>query len=100
VFESPRAHHSFSFIFNQVEPPSSQTTISEPGKTSSRKKNMDWAQYRDHDGRIRNEFGVDAFPTYLVIDPDGFVYKRIVGLNPQMSIVGQLKDTLKTILPE
>jgi hypothetical protein len=35
-----------------------------------------------------------------VIDPDGFIYQRIVGLNPQMSIVGQLKDTLKTILPE
>jgi peroxiredoxin len=63
-------------------------------------KKMDWTQYWDHDGRIRNQFGVDAFPTYLVIDPDGFIYQRIVGLNPQMSIVGQLKDTLKTILPE
>jgi cytochrome c biogenesis protein CcmG/thiol:disulfide interchange protein DsbE len=63
-------------------------------------KKMDWPQYLDHDGRIRNQFGVNAFPTYLVIDPDGFVYKRIVGLNPQMSIVGQLKDTLKAILPE
>jgi thiol-disulfide isomerase/thioredoxin len=63
-------------------------------------KNMDWAQYWDHDGRIRDKFGVNAFPTYLVIDPDGFVYKRIVGLNPQMSVVGQLKDALKVILPE
>jgi thiol-disulfide isomerase/thioredoxin len=63
-------------------------------------KNMDWAQYWDHDGRIRDKFGVNAFPTYLVIDPDGFVYDRIVGLNPQMSVVGRLKDTLKTILPE
>lgn len=62
--------------------------------------NMDWAQYWDHDGEIRKQFGVNAFPTYLVIDPDGFVYDRIVGLNPQMSVVGRLKDTLKVILPE
>ena len=63
-------------------------------------KNMDWAQYWDHDGRVRDKFGVNAFPTYLVIDPDGFVYDRIVGLNPQLTVVGRLKDTLKTILPE
>ena len=69
-------------------------------KTFIAQKNMDWAQYWDHDGRIRGKFGVNAFPTYLVIDPDGFVYDRIVGLNPQMSVVGRLKDTLKTILPE
>jgi hypothetical protein len=61
---------------------------------------LDWAQYWDHDGRIRNQFGVNAFPTYLVINPDGLVYERIVGLNPQMTAVGQLKDTLKLILPE
>jgi peroxiredoxin len=69
-------------------------------KTFIANKNMDWAQYWDHDGRVRDKFGVNAFPTYLVIDPDGFVYDRIVGLNPQLSVVGRLKDTLKTILPE
>jgi thiol-disulfide isomerase/thioredoxin len=69
-------------------------------KTFIAQKNMDWAQYWDRDGRIRDKFGVNEFPTYLVIDPDGFVYDRIVGLNPQMTVVGRLKDTLKTILPE
>jgi len=64
------------------------------------KKNMDWAQYWDHDGRIRNEFGVHAFPTYLVIDPDGFIHERIVGLDPQKTVVARLKDTLQTMLPE
>ncbi len=63
-------------------------------------KQMDWEQYWDSDGRIRDEFGVKAFPTYLVIDPNGFIYERIVGLNPQMTVVGRLKDTLRTILPE
>jgi thiol-disulfide isomerase/thioredoxin len=63
-------------------------------------KGMDWAQYFDGDGKIRGSFGVNAFPTYIVVDANGFVYDRIVGLDPQMSIVGQLKVTLKTILPE
>jgi thiol-disulfide isomerase/thioredoxin len=69
-------------------------------KTFIAQKGMDWNQYYDGDGRIRNSFGVNAFPTYIVVDANGFVYDRIVGLNPQMSIVGHLKDTLKTILPE
>jgi len=63
------------------------------------KKNMEWPQYWDHDGRIRKEFAVNAFPTYIVIDPDGFIHERIVGLNPQQSVVYRLKDTLRTMLP-
>jgi len=63
------------------------------------KKNMEWPQYWDSDGRIRNAFGVNAFPTYLVIDPEGFIHERIVGLNPQLSVVGRLKDTLRAMLP-
>jgi len=63
------------------------------------KKNMEWPQYLDHDGQIRKEFAVNAFPTYIVIDPDGFIYERIVGLNPQESVVHRLKDTLRTMLP-
>jgi len=63
------------------------------------KKNMEWPQYLDHDGQIRKEFAVNAFPTYIVIDPDGFIHERIVGLNPQESVVHRLKDTLRTMLP-
>ncbi len=63
------------------------------------KKNMEWPQYWDHDGRIRDAFGVNAFPTYVVIDPEGFIQERIVGLNPQQSVVARLKDTLRTMLP-
>jgi thiol-disulfide isomerase/thioredoxin len=69
-------------------------------KTFIAQKGMDWNQYFDGDGRIRNSFGVNAFPTYIVVDANGFVYDRIVGMNPMLSIVGQLKTTLKTILPE
>jgi len=63
------------------------------------KHDMEWPQYWDRDGRIRSEFGVDAFPTYLVIDQDGFIRDRIVGLNEQLSVVGRLKQTLQAMLP-
>lgn len=64
------------------------------------KNDMEWPQYWDSDGRIRNAFGVNAFPTYLVIDQEGFIRERIVGLNPQESVVYRLKDTLHAMLPQ
>jgi len=63
------------------------------------KKDIEWPQYWDRDGRIRTAFGVQAFPTYLVIDPEGFIHQRIVGLNPQQSVVARLKDTLQAMFP-
>ena len=59
------------------------------------KKNMDWAQYRDADQKIREAFEVHSFPTYLVIDGDGIIKQRITGLNPQQSVVARLRDTLR-----
>jgi tetratricopeptide (TPR) repeat protein len=58
------------------------------------KKNMDWAQYRDTDHKVLEAFQIHAFPTYLVITGDGIVKQRIVGLNPQQSVVYRLRDTL------
>jgi thiol-disulfide isomerase/thioredoxin len=58
------------------------------------KKNMDWAQYRDSDHKMRAMFGVHSFPTYLVIDGDGIIKERITGLNPQQSVVARLRTTL------
>jgi thiol-disulfide isomerase/thioredoxin len=72
----------------------------QPWKDFIAKKGMDWPQYWDTDGRIRKSFGVYAFPTYLVIDQQGFIRERIVGLNPQQSVVSRLKDTLKAMLSE
>lgn len=60
-------------------------------------KKMDWQQYLDEDGSIRKLFGVNAFPTYIVIDRDGIIHERIVGLNPQESVVHRLKETLGAI---
>jgi len=60
------------------------------------KKNMDWPQVLGKQNRqIEEAFGVHAFPTYIVIDAEGVVRQRIVGLNPTQSVAYRLKDTLK-----
>jgi thiol-disulfide isomerase/thioredoxin/Tfp pilus assembly protein PilF len=63
------------------------------------KKKMDWMQYRDTDHKVLLAFGIHAFPTYLVITGDGIIKQRIVGMNPQQTIVHRLKETLQS-MPE
>ena len=58
---------------------------------------MTWPQYRDADKRLVNAFTVRAYPTYLVIDGDGVITDRIIGADPQQSVVKQLVAILKTI---
>lgn len=58
------------------------------------KKKMEWPQYRDADNKLTKSFGIHAFPTYMVIDGDGVIKQRIVGMNPQESVVYRLKATL------
>jgi len=61
------------------------------------KHEMTWHQYRDSNHQILDLFGVHAFPTYLVIDGDGLIQQRIVGMNPQETIVHRLKDYLAKV---
>jgi peroxiredoxin len=63
-------------------------------------KKMDWLQYRDADRRIGKLFEVHGIPCYVIIDPDGFIRERIIGRNPQESIVHRLKETLNTAMSE
>jgi thiol:disulfide interchange protein len=58
---------------------------------------MDWPQYRDSNGALMHAFAVRAFPTYMVIDGDGVIKERIVGANPQETIVHRLRATLQSI---
>jgi len=60
-------------------------------------KKMTWPQYIDADGHMRRTFRVNSFPTYIVIDGDGFVKQRISGMNPQETVVHRLKETLATM---
>jgi peroxiredoxin len=62
------------------------------------KKGMEWEQYWDKDGSVRKLFNVRAYPTYLVIDQEGIIRERIVGLNSQQSVVYRLKEKLQTLL--
>jgi thiol-disulfide isomerase/thioredoxin len=58
------------------------------------KHKMSWSQFRDPDHKLGELFGVNGFPTYLVINGDGIIQARIVGRNPQERIVHHLKDLL------
>jgi thiol-disulfide isomerase/thioredoxin len=62
------------------------------------KKEMTWPQVFDKNGSLSGSFAVHAFPTYIVIDGDGIIRNRIVGTDPQQSLVYQLKADLKTLL--
>lgn len=44
------------------------------------KNKMVWPQYRDKDRKIQFAFGVRAFPTYILIDHEGIVRHRSVGM--------------------
>jgi len=61
-------------------------------------KKMDWVQCRDGQKQIGKLFGVHAIPTYILIDPEGFIRERIQGENPQQSIIYRLKDSLAASL--
>ena len=45
------------------------------------KNKMVWPQYRDKDHRILRDFGIRAFPTYILIDHEGIVRFSSVGVS-------------------
>jgi thiol-disulfide isomerase/thioredoxin len=48
-------------------------------RTFTTKNGMVWPQYRDEDRGLQRTFGVGAFPTYILIDPQGIERFRISG---------------------
>jgi hypothetical protein len=67
-------------------------------RTFVAKKHMGWPQYWDRDRRVNVLFGIRALPTYLVIDGEGFIRQRLVGMNPQDTVASRLKPILKILL--
>lgn len=61
-------------------------------------KQMTWPQYIDSDHHMTKLFGIRAFPTYIIIDGDGFVRERIMSFDPQQSLASRLKEPLKKLL--
>jgi thiol-disulfide isomerase/thioredoxin len=65
----------------------------------TQKYKMVWLQYRDRDRRILRAFEITAFPTYIIIDHEGIIRQRTVGLNWSGSagLDGVIKKQLKLV---
>lgn len=67
-------------------------------RTFIEKKHMEWPQFWDKDGSLRNLFSIRAFPTYVVIDKAGIIRQRVTGTDPRASVAYRLKPILETLL--
>lgn len=59
---------------------------------------MDWPDYRDSSGEVQQDFNVDSYPTYIVIDRTGMIRFRQSGfsdLGSFQDIEGAIKKALK-----
>ncbi len=61
-------------------------------------KQMSWPQYIDSDKHMTKIFGVHAFPTYIIIDGDGYVRERLMSFDPHESLAHRLKEPLQKLL--
>ncbi|HWZ96405.1 MAG TPA: TlpA disulfide reductase family protein [Candidatus Dormibacteraeota bacterium] len=59
---------------------------------------MTWLQQFDGDGSIRKTFGVQAFPTYVLIGRDGIILNRYVGEDFAESVLDRIGPDIKKAL--
>jgi peroxiredoxin/Tfp pilus assembly protein PilF len=61
------------------------------------KSGMDWPQYLDSSHQILRSYGVNTFPTYVVVDGEGIVRARKSGYGPGQEswLEREIKNTLK-----
>ena len=45
------------------------------------KNQMVWPQYFDRDSKVQRAFGVNRFPTYILIDYEGIVRYKVSGMS-------------------
>lgn len=60
---------------------------------------MNWPQCRDQKSNLARLFGVNSFPTYIVLDGEGAVRQEINGTDPLRSVASRLQETLNS-MPE
>ncbi|HEY6046465.1 MAG TPA: redoxin family protein [Pyrinomonadaceae bacterium] len=53
----------------------------EKWKTFVVKEKMVWPQYLDRDRKVERVFGIRAFPTYILLDAEGVIKYRAVGMS-------------------
>jgi hypothetical protein len=63
------------------------------------KNKMMWPQYLDKDGQIRRAFRVTSFPTYVIIDHEGIMKHRSVGMtwSRAASLDKEIKNQIKLL---
>jgi hypothetical protein len=59
-------------------------------------KRLDWSEYRDSSGQVGELFGVNALPTFIVLDRDGIIRYRQAGLSDRTP--EELEDTINKAL--
>ena len=63
------------------------------------KNKMAWLQYRDKDRKIMHAFRVGSFPTYIILDHEGIIRHRSVGMtwSRASSLDSEIKKQIKMI---
>jgi peroxiredoxin len=77
-------------------------TDEEKWKAFVGKQEMAWPQFFDRERKVARAFGVNAFPTYIVIDHDGIIRHKTIGSGwPNAAVVeGAIKQALKKVTKE
>ncbi len=57
---------------------------------------MDWPEYLDATGAVRQAFDINAFPTFVVVDRDGVVTYNQAGWYPELQL--ELRQAINTAL--
>ena len=59
---------------------------------------MDWAQKMDSDRSLAKQYGVTAFPTYILIDSTGKVVQQLVGDDPSTPLSDRIGPEIRNTL--
>ncbi len=67
----------------------------EAGKGFVAENQMNWEQRFDSDGELRRQYGVKAFPTFVLMDANGNEVQRFVGEDPTEPLSAMISPYLK-----
>ena len=65
------------------------------GGSFTAKNQMVWPQYLDRDRRVQRAFEVRAFPTYIVIDGEGIIRFRSIGMSSERNLEEVIRKQMK-----
>jgi thiol-disulfide isomerase/thioredoxin len=65
------------------------------GRNFVAKNQMNWEQQFDSGGEMSRQYGVHAFPTFILTDGNGHVLQRFVGEDPSQPLANRVAPYLK-----